>query len=127
MQVIPIQAIPNQAFSITLDQNLYDITLRAAAGIVAATIKRNAVLIIENTRALAIRPIIPYKYLEDGNFFFITANGDLPVYTSFNTTQQLIYISQAELDAIRALPKPLFNPLGSLPLRYKPQGYVAAP
>jgi hypothetical protein len=62
-----------------------------------------------------------------GNFIFSNANGyQLPFYTFFNMTQFLLYYSASELAIMRALPPPVFNPVGAYPLRYMPQGYVAA-
>jgi hypothetical protein len=105
---IPLQAIPNQNFNIQLNEQSYDITIKSCANstnplanFMVATIFINNVLIIENVRLTGYRPIIPYKYLENGNFLIITMNGEYPDYMLFNNTQFLIYVSQAELDAIR--------------------------
>jgi len=46
-------------------------------------------------------PLIPYRYLEEGNFIFITANQEYPDYRQFGTTQFLFYATQEELDAYR--------------------------
>jgi hypothetical protein len=61
----------------------------------------------------------------------VTQNFQLPFYTSFNVTQSLIYISAAELAALRAPTSPpvtaaSFNPIAALPLRFAPAGYVEA-
>lgn len=126
MQLVPIVALPNQNFSIVLDNNLYGITLKNTLGCMSASITRNNVDIIDNVRCVAGTPLLPYLYLEDGNFIFVTAQFQLPDYTKFNVTQSLIYLSQAEITAFRSLPKPQFNPIAPLPLRYKPTGYVQA-
>ena len=102
MIIVPIAAIPNQTFSITLDGNQYDISLFVATNIMAMDIIRNDEVIIMGQRLVANYPIIPYRYLEDGNFIFTSNNGDYPYYTEFNVTQQLIYLSQVELNEARA-------------------------
>ncbi len=129
MQSIPLQAIPNQSFSITLDKNQWNFTLKTTNGVIAVTLAKNNVTIIENLRAVANTVIIPAPYLEDGNFLFLTQNFQLPDYTQFGITQLLIYIPAAELAASR-IPSvdPIvrvsdFNPIAALPLRFAPQGY----
>jgi hypothetical protein len=108
---VPIAAVPNQTLSIQLDQNNYDIeiytTNRANAnltgdGVMGITISRNGVLIISGFRLVANYLLIPYEYLEDGNFVLITQNDEYPDYPQFGVTQNLIYASQAELGVIRA-------------------------
>ncbi len=126
MQLVPIQAIPNQSFTINLDNNLYGISIKETEGVMSVSIERDNVLIVENNRVPAGAPLLPYRYQEAGNFIFITANFQLPYYTKFNVTQTLVYFSTEELDAFRAGTL-VFNPIGGYPLRYKPQGYVLAP
>lgn len=130
-QSVPIQAIPNQSFSVTLDGNLFDIAIRETNGIMSVSMSINGVDTLDNMRAVAGSPVIPYRYQEAGNFMFLTANYDLPDYTQFNTTQSLVYFTAAELDIFRVPPTlPIketdFNPIGELPLRFSPQGYVSA-
>lgn len=129
MQTIPIQAIPVQRFSVPLDNNEWQISIRLTNGNICFTFYLNGDLVIENTRAVAGRRIIPAKYQEAGNFTLITQNYEVPDYTKFGTTQQLVYISAAELEALRT-PTPGivtaddFDPNGALPLRFKPTGYM---
>lgn len=131
MLQIPIQQLPNQSFSVILDNNTWNILIKTCNGITAVSMTVNNVDILDSAMAVAGSFIIPYRYLENGNFFFVTQNQELPIYTQFNVTQQLVYISAAELAAIR-VPSPVpitaafFNPLGALPLRFAPQGYTEA-
>jgi hypothetical protein len=131
VQNIPVSAVPNQRFSVVLDGNSWDVTVRATDGVTAVSLARNGVLVIENLRAVAGMKIIPSEYEEAGNFAFFTANFELPDYRSFGVSQRLVYFSAAELAAIRAPKKPpitaaRFNPIAALPLRFAPVGYVAA-
>lgn len=129
MQSIPLQAIPNQSFSITLDGNQWNFTLKTTNGVIAVTLAENGITISENLRAVANTLIIPYRYLENGNFLFLTQNFQLPDYTQFGVTQLLVYLSPADLIAIRTpSSSPIirtadFNPIAALPLRFAPQGY----
>lgn len=127
-QSLPIQAIPNQSFIITLDSNLYEITLKTTNGIISVSLIINGVDTIDNIRAVAGTLIIPSRYEEAGNLMFLTDAFDLPIYTEFNKTQSLVYFTAAELAVYRtpvAIPVTAsdFNPLGGLPLRFSPQNY----
>lgn len=126
---VPIQSIPNQKFSITLDNNIFDISIRATNRVMSVSLSINSVETISNLRAVSGGLIIPSRYEEAGNFMFITGNYDLPDYTKFNVTQSLIYFTAAELASYRLPPTvPLndsfFNPIAAFPLRYKPQNYT---
>ncbi len=101
MQTIPIQAIPNQTLTVTLDDTRYSLTFKEIDGSMAATISINDVRIISGFEIVAGGLLIPYRYLENGNFTFVTAEDAIPYYNEFGETQSLIYISQAELDAAR--------------------------
>lgn len=99
---IPLQAIPNQTFSILLDNIQYDFRIEVTNNVMSFDIVRNNVPIVTGQRAVAGYPIIPYRYLENGNFVVLTMNGDYPDYTQFGITQSLIYASLIELEALRA-------------------------
>ena len=100
---VPIEAIPNQSFSIVLDESRYQITLKAAGTTMAATIERDGEEIISGMRCVVGQPLIPYQYLEggNGNFFFLTDNNELPYYTEFNVTQTLLYFDADDMEALR--------------------------
>lgn len=102
MILVPLATVPNQSFSIVLDGNQYDISLYVINNVSAIDIKRNNVDILLGSRIVPNSPIIPYRYLESGNFVFITDNGDYPIYTAYGISQFMFYFSQTELDALRA-------------------------
>jgi hypothetical protein len=66
------------------------------------TIIRDNILIISNVRAVPQSPLIPYQYLEAGNFIVTTDNDEYPIYTQFGITQYLVYLTQSELEELRA-------------------------
>ncbi len=101
--IIPIDPVPNQSFSITLDNNRYVIALNYGANIMSATIRRNDETVVSGQRCCAEQLIFPYKYLEakSGNFIFQTENDELPNYQLFGATQFLIYIPNSELEELR--------------------------
>lgn len=132
MMNLPISALPNQQFNTILDGNSWDITLRTTNDQISVSLVLNNVDLLDNARAVAGELIIPSKYEESGNFFFVTQDQQMPDYAQFGVSQSLIYVSAAELAAFRAPPaSPFitaasFNPIAALPLRFSPQGYVAA-
>ena len=99
---IPLSTIPNQSFSIQLDQNNFDIRIHDCGTIMSVDIAVNNTVIVTGQRAVNGYPLIPYAYLEQGNFAFLTANDEYPYWERFGIDQYLIYASQEELEAIRA-------------------------
>lgn len=128
MQSVPLQAIPNQSFSITLNKIQWNFTIITTNGVTSVTLSKNNITLIENMRVVANGLVIPARYQEDGNFMFLTQSFQLPYYTEFGITQLLVYIIPEELAASRVItPLPIvaadFNPIAALPLRFAPQGY----
>src|SRR4051794_30082585 len=115
-KTIPISAVPNQRFTVVLDGNSWDVTLRQTNGVMSASLALNGTPVIENVRAVAGMRLIPSRYEEAGNFVFVTADFQMPDYVLFNVSQSLLYASAAELAAVRT-PRPsritaaYFNPI----------------
>ncbi len=101
MQVIPLQAIPNQRFSLTLGNDAYDFRLNTCVNITTLSLMRNQAIILLGERIPPDTPIIPYRYLEAGNFILVTQNGEYPLFSQFGITQFLAFFTQDEIDAIR--------------------------
>jgi hypothetical protein len=100
MRIIPLDPIPNQSLSLTLDNNVYDIVVKQTSTCISMSLSINGEVILSNQRIINGTPIIDYAYLQNGNFLLLTSNEELPDYTQFGVTQFLIYASQAELEAI---------------------------
>lgn len=94
---IPLQSIPNQSFTTTLDGNIYNISINETSGTMSISINRNNIPIILGSRMVSGYIIIPYKYLMNGNFFLLTENNEYPYYTLFGVNQFLIFASKSEL------------------------------
>ena len=101
---INIQPVPNQSLSIALDDRQYNIAIKEINGSMAVDIERDNQIVIQGHRVAAGTPLIPYRYLESGNFIFTTRNGEQPYYTKFAESQALIYARPDELEAFRASP-----------------------
>lgn len=99
---INIQPAPVQNLSATLDDIRYELTIRSTGTAMVVDITREGVLILQSIRAVAGTPLMPYQYLESGNFIFTTAEGDIPFYTKFGVTQSLIFATAEELEGLRS-------------------------
>ncbi len=101
--VIQLDAVPNQEVSATLDGRRFVLTVKDCGGCMGVSITRDGVTVCDNVRAVAGFPLLNHRYQEDngGNFIFTTAADDIPYYTAFGLTQELIYTTNAELEEIR--------------------------
>ena len=98
---IPLQTIPNQSFSLQLDGNTYDLRIHDEGNIMAVSVNINNVEIVTGFRAVPGALVLPYEYLENGNFLITTMDDEYPDWRRFAIDQFLIYASEAELRAIR--------------------------
>lgn len=95
---IPLEAIPNQSFSIDLDGLRYDLTIKAIDDqAMTMTVVRDGVTIVENAHCQAGELVIRYPYLQQGDFMFYTGDEALPYYTDFGNTCGLVFFTAAEL------------------------------
>lgn len=98
---LALKPIANQEFTATLNGNNYVVRFKTCGNVTVATAARNGVTLVTDSICVAGFPILPYQYLEDGNFLFYTQDGDLPDYTQFGVTQQLLYAPQSVLEVLR--------------------------
>ena len=101
MKEIPLNAIERQSLSVLIDNVMYELSFKLCNGIMAATIVRDGVILIENRRVVAGVGIIPEGHLEDANFLILTYDDDLPYFSDFNTTHVLVYANPEEVVALR--------------------------
>lgn len=98
MRTISLDAIPNQEFSVTLDNNRWDIIIKECDGVMCCTLVLNDVPLLSGQRLVAGSPAIPYKYMQDsGNFWLLTENDELPYYDRFGVDQTFVYASPGEI------------------------------
>lgn len=98
---VGLAAVANQSLSIQLDERFYDISMREANGVMSATIVRDDVTLVSNLRVTAGTPLLPYRYQEAGNFVMTTDEDAIPYWDQFGVTQFLVYLSEAEVTALR--------------------------
>lgn len=100
MRVIAIDAVPNQSFSVRAGDALYDFVIKETRGVMSADVSRNSVRLVSGARVCAGSGLLPYPYMADGNFIITTDSGDLVDWQKFGTSQTLLYLTQAEIDAL---------------------------
>jgi len=98
---IQLDPVPNQTVGIRLEDELYSLTIKETAGVMSVDIKRADVYILRGVRIVAGTPLLPYRYLEIGNFVLLTENEELPEYPLFGVSQSLVYVTAAEIEALR--------------------------
>ena len=103
---IDLQAVANQSLSIALDELQYDLTIKETNGVMSVDFVRENITLMQGARVVAGTPLLPYRYQQNGNFIFITSNGELPYFTKFGISQSLIYASPEELASFIAAPIP---------------------
>lgn len=102
MKLITLQKTPNQEIIVTLDGSRYKIQIKSVSGFMTYGVTRDGLVIIENgSRIVNGTPLLPYKYMESGNFILDVPDSELPDFTKFELTQFLIFASQEEIEAIR--------------------------
>lgn len=102
MNQIPLQATPNQTLSVLLDGARYTLAIKEANGCMVADVTRDDTDLLYGALIVAGSPIVPYAYMEAGNFLILTEDDELPYWDQFETTQSLIYVTADELAALRA-------------------------
>lgn len=98
---ISLQNIPNQSFTFTADDTSFKVTLKTTNDRTIADFIINDTIKIDGVRVMPNKPIIPYPYLEYGNFFFVSNGESYPFYADFGITQNLVYLTPAEMNDYR--------------------------
>lgn len=98
MRNVPLQATANQAISITVDRNRWDITIKAAIDTMVVDLRLNDQVIVRGLRIMPNQPMIPYRYLATvGNFMLLTVDDALPDWRRFETDQEMVYATAEEI------------------------------
>jgi len=100
MQEIPLTAEPNQEFTVRLSDRRFSLRIKEAGGVMVADVTVDEAVRLEATRVLAGEPLIPYEYLEAGNFMLLTDGDALPAWAEFGVTQFLVFLSPEEIAAL---------------------------
>lgn len=96
---VSLQQLPNQEFSIALENSRYVIRVIQTNTMAAITITKDDVVLIENQRLLPNDFILRDNLVDadSGNFFMLVQDESIPNYQAFGVTQFLTYIDSDEL------------------------------
>ncbi|USP46972.1 hypothetical protein J5J84_13145 [Alcaligenes faecalis] len=98
MRTIWLLAVPNQAFSVTIDGVLWELAIKVGNSTMLADVKRDGIDLVLGQRIVAEFPILPYRYLSHaGNFAILTQDGELPWWEEFGRSQTLVYLEPSEV------------------------------
>lgn len=97
---IPLRAVPAQEFTVQVDEQRFVMRFVDAVSCVAVDLTVNGVVVLLGQRIVAGTPVIPYSYLETGNFLILTENEMLPDWREFGISQTLVYLTAAEIAAL---------------------------
>ena len=98
MQTIPIQQLPNQSLSVTIDGQRWGLTIKAAVSVMVVDLALNDQPLIYGLRIMPNQPLIPYRYLATvGNFLMLTVDDQIPWWEQFGIDQQLVYATADEI------------------------------
>lgn len=101
MQIIPVQAVPNQIFSILLGNQSCEIALTTRSTGLYFDLSVNNEPVRNGVICQNVNRLIRYPYLGFlGDFWFIDTQGtDDPVYTGLNSRFLLEYLTASDLQA----------------------------
>lgn len=101
MQIIPVQAVPNQIFSTLLGNQSCEITLTTRSTGLYFDLSVNNEPVRQGVICQNLNRLIRYPYLGfSGDFWFLDTQGsDDPVYTELNGRYLFEYWSAADLTA----------------------------
>ena len=99
---VKLEAIPNQKFTVTLEDNRYDVKIFYTGDCMAYDLDVNQVNVISGFQFINGELMLPYEYQEvNGNLLLIVPDDALPDYESFGNTQFLAFLTQEETDLYR--------------------------
>lgn len=102
MLQIPLQAVPRQELTVTIDQNRWLIRVVQVGEMMLCDFTLNEVVQIQGVRAVPAQRLLPYQYLQQragGNFAFTTGgmNREIPWFENFGNTCFLVFATTEEI------------------------------
>ena len=100
MYLIELNQIPNQTFTIMIENVNYRIELRTIQNSTYMSAWANGELLFYNQLCTPNAFVNPYNYVSDGGkFFFKCLDNEYPTYKSFGKNQALYFYAKDEVDA----------------------------
>mgnify|MGYP003643998026 FL=1 len=97
MELITIEALPSQSFTVTLGGNNYEIKIYSIDGHMSYDLSINSVQIISGFKMVNDVPLLVYVHQEsNGNILLQIAEDEIPDYKKFGLSQFLYYLTETE-------------------------------
>lgn len=101
MYAIPLQNVPNQSFNIVLNDENYRLDVRTIQDFTYISAWINDELLFYNQLCTPNNWVNPYNYVSvNGKLYFRCLDNEYPIYTQFGNTQQLLFLTPAEVEAL---------------------------
>lgn len=102
MELIKIESIPSQQFTVPLGGNNYDIKIYSIDGHVSYDLSINAEQIVQGFKLVNDILLLPYVHQEvNGNLLLSLPEDEIPAYENFGLSQFLYYLTQDETESYR--------------------------
>jgi hypothetical protein len=102
MQIIPLNALPNQTLQVQLNNQACTLTIFQYAYGLFATLEIGSTLIVASAICQNLNRIVRDVYLGfAGDLVFVDTQGSAdPVYTALGSRYQLVYLAPADLSTL---------------------------
>ena len=98
MQLIQLNNVPNQVFSIVLNDVDYRIAVRTIQGFTLISVWRSGEILFYNQLCAPNGFVDPYDYVsQNGKLYFKCLDDEYPNYNKFGNTQNLYYLTPEEV------------------------------
>ena len=102
MELITIDALPSQKFTVTLGGNNYEIKIYSIDDHMSYDLSANSVQIITGFKMVNDIPLLVYPHQElNGNILLQVSEDQIPDYKKFGLSQFLYYLTEDETTAYR--------------------------
>lgn len=102
MELVSIDAIPSQQFTVTLGGNNYGIKLYSIDGHMSYDLSIDGVEIVTGFKMVNDVPLLAYRHQEiNGNLLLQIPVDEIPDYTRFSISQFLFYLTESEINEYR--------------------------
>ena len=99
MYLIELDKIPNQTFTVMLDNTNYRVALRTIQGLTYISVWANGDLLFYNQLCTPNAYVNPFNYVSiNGKFYFKCTTGDYPYFKNFGLSQNLYFLTKEEAD-----------------------------
>ena len=98
MFLINLEKIPNQVFTIQLENTSYRVSLRTIQSLTYMSVWADGELLFQDQLCVPNSFVNPYNYVSrGGKFYFKCMDEEYPVWSSFGDAQKLFYLTTEEV------------------------------